>query len=1209
MSERAELHVIRVTTCCLMRSGVRAAEAHAKRDRSRLLKAFGMAVAMGMAACLFASSMPSAVSGQTPGWSLSSEYRVSDLSGDVGDRTEMLDLEVNGLQVLRIGQQGGGSYRPCNVVLLGRGPGDYREDSSQTRVNWNRCVSYFRDDPGWTRILEGVYGEDFYIKSLRVCQTRKKNDRIKGLQSGAVRVTASGEIAETDSQSMTNSDCAEWHRLVRCRPDEVASGIRVRYNGASQTPEITGLELVCRKVVPTVSETARSGLESSDADGAEAESAPEIAIEGNWLRRDSNNPQNDGMRISVEGDRATLTAMPPTGSRRFRTGQVIWQSLTKDGTVRVRGSDGGYYSARVRMEGPDRLHIDIDHNGPGNDQTWVRAGPSIDGDWVLVEASDRANEGLQVRVQGSHAAVRYVPPTASRSFRVGAHTWRNIGGGDQPHLGQLEALTTSQEYRTAQFRLINENRLRVVFDAGGTVQLWVRPGVAEELIAARERGEPLADVPQPQEPADDPLAQGGDVNPPGEERGVEVPEALPPPERACFSTSLLDDGTGIRWGWEIETVVLPDGSAPRTDEGMSAAPGFGADVDRSYAPGTRGHFATITLRRSGRRQHRDMTVSELESRIQTLRSQGYRLTDLEGYTESGSVRYAGVWTRNSNDVTSVPAFGLTSSEYHTFHVNRREAGFRLVDLEAYTTPDGLRYAGIWYRSCDDSNWRQWRDMDRDHYEARVDSLAPHGFQVIDFESYPTPDGQRYAALWEQLPATSFRVRYAQDLTWFLNYHYRYVDLGFRLVDYESYETADGIRYAGIWKENNSRYRFPARAAIDEVIETHRDTNDVPGISVVVIRDGDVVYRRGFGFADRRGQKWAHSKTVYLAASVSKAIGGTLAAKLREDGLVDLTYPTRTYLDPPVGTVCEEVDGNHTCGLTPPSLPESHIHTVEQLFAKTACVWHYDEDKGRYTKEKGGGPAPTSRYYRWRSEALVQIWDNPLLEDCTPGAHYNYSTHGFTFAGAVLEAVTDRDVATLIDQELARPLGITSMRAMFGPDGLPEDYDRAVPYKLDHRTEAPDPDSNPSRETNYENSSWKVLGGGIEVHTLDLARFGWKTLDGQVVSIPALDTLLWRSRTESADGWDVDDDDVPSVGLGWNVGDNAKDPTKSSAGLARDRWAIHGGSARGARSELTIWRDRRLVVGIMSNRRDHDRAGFPFTDLNNEIADAIAAANP
>lgn len=239
--------------------------------------------------------------------------------------------------------------------------------------------------------------------------------------------------------------------------------------------------------------STRAGLESYDDPETESGSTAAIpvgekSLGGDWVRRDSNNPRNNGMQISVRGDRATLTAMPPTGSRRFSTGQVLWRNLTGDGTVEVRGSDGGYYPARLNLDGPDRLHIDVDHNGPGNDQTWVRAGPSIDGDWVLVDASDGRNEGLRVAVRGNRAAVAYVPATAERGIRSGAVLWREIGAGDEHHLGRLESLADGRTYESARFRLLDEDRMRVVFDVGGDVQLWARPGVAEELAAAAGDG-------------------------------------------------------------------------------------------------------------------------------------------------------------------------------------------------------------------------------------------------------------------------------------------------------------------------------------------------------------------------------------------------------------------------------------------------------------------------------------------------------------------------------------------------------------------------------------------------------------------------------------------------------------------------------------------------------------------------------------------------
>jgi len=72
------------------------------------------------------------------------------------------------------------------------------------------------------------------------------------------------------------------------------------------------------------------------------------------------------MRIQLAADRATLTGMPPSGNGNFRVGQVLWKDVASDGTLEVLGSDGAYYPSRLTLEGPDRLHIDVDRdNSPG----------------------------------------------------------------------------------------------------------------------------------------------------------------------------------------------------------------------------------------------------------------------------------------------------------------------------------------------------------------------------------------------------------------------------------------------------------------------------------------------------------------------------------------------------------------------------------------------------------------------------------------------------------------------------------------------------------------------------------------------------------------------------------------------------------------------------------------------------------------------------
>jgi len=51
-------------------------------------------------------------------------------------------------------------------------------------------------------------------------------------------------------------------------------------------------------------------------------------------------------------------------------------------------------------------------------------------------------------------------------------------------------------------------------------------------------------------------------------------------------------------------------------------------------------------------------------------------------------------------------YDLTSQAYAAAYQNYSNNGYRLIDIEAYPTPSGLRYAAIWWASCDNTNWKE-----------------------------------------------------------------------------------------------------------------------------------------------------------------------------------------------------------------------------------------------------------------------------------------------------------------------------------------------------------------------------------------------------------------------------------------------------------------------------------------------------------------------
>ena len=569
--------------------------------------------------------------------------------------------------------------------------------------------------------------------------------------------------------------------------------------------------------------------------------------------------------------------------------------------------------------------------------------------------------------------------------------------------------------------------------------------------------------------------------------------------------------------------------------------------------GTSARYSMVWHENPDRRawaEHRNLTSDQYHALWERYRDDGYRPLDVEAYLLNGKLRFAGIWIENREGLAWSSIRNMTSSEYAAYFDQRRAEGHRPIDIEIYPTGSGLRVAAIWYENVDGLAWTQLRNIDRDRYQQEADKHAADGYQMLDFESYEGSGEQLYAAIWEK-PAVrpASQIRTNRSRLGFANLWRTYRDQGYRLADFENYNTSGEALYGGIWIENADRYRYASKDALDTAIQKYREDNTIPGISVAVIHQGQVVYRRGFGEADVSASKVAHSETVYLAASVSKVIGGTLAAKLEDEGSLqdgttfslDLSDPTSKYL---LG------------------LPNHHSHQVDELTAHLGCVAHY---------ETSPPIANQTTHYDTATQAVKSIWNTGLVNPCVVGQNRSYSTHGFTFVGAVLEQATGRSIDRLLEDELSAPYSLDSMRAQFASRALPPDYERAVPYK------------EKGGSTSYRDNSWKVLGGGIEINALDLARFGWLVQNGSIINAAARDDRMWSP---------VDPDcsrPGPGTcrnGIGWEL------HTRGGR-----RVAEHGGAARGARAFLRIYRDDDLVIAVMSNEKGHDPGSLTTTIAN------------
>lgn len=204
-----------------------------------------------------------------------------------------------------------------------------------------------------------------------------------------------------------------------------------------------------------------------------------------------------------------------------------------------------------------------------------------------------------------------------------------------------------------------------------------------------------------------------------------------------------------------------------------------------------------------------------------------------------------------------------------------------------------------------------------------------------------------------------------------------------------------------------------RGYVDGLMTGLIAAGEFPGATIVIIQDGKVTLKAGYGFADIRARIPVDpDRTRFRVASISKLITATAVMQLVEQGKADLNADVNTYLSAfkIAPTYAEPV-------------------TLATLLTHTAGF----DDK--YV----GMSAPLTGMVEPLGQYLAEAMPPRVLP---PGKMFAYSNHGFALAGHVVESVSGQDFNAYIQEHIFTPLGMNS--SSFGvPYPLPQDI--AVPY--------------------------------------------------------------------------------------------------------------------------------------------------------------------
>ena len=174
-----------------------------------------------------------------------------------------------------------------------------------------------------------------------------------------------------------------------------------------------------------------------------------------------------------------------------------------------------------------------------------------------------------------------------------------------------------------------------------------------------------------------------------------------------------------------------------------------------------------------------------------------------------------------------------------------------------------------------------------------------------------------------------------------------------------------------------------------------NTSDIAGAVIVVVKDGQILTARGFGYADVDKRTPVDPlRTLFRPGSVSKLITWTAVMQQVEQGKIDLDADINTYLDFRIAA--------H--GAKPITMRELMTHTAGFEEAVKHLIVY---DKGDY---KPLGP-------------LLKSWVPRRIYDA--GATPAYSNYATSLAGYIVERVSGQSFNDYIEQHIFAPLEMKS----------------------------------------------------------------------------------------------------------------------------------------------------------------------------------------
>lgn len=310
--------------------------------------------------------------------------------------------------------------------------------------------------------------------------------------------------------------------------------------------------------------------------------------------------------------------------------------------------------------------------------------------------------------------------------------------------------------------------------------------------------------------------------------------------------------------------------------------------------------------------------------------------------------------------------------------------------------------------------------------------------------------------------------------------------------------------------------------IDELIQTELEMQHIPGLSLAIIRQGEVALSKGYGFANLEWEAPATQDTVYQLASLTKQFTATAVMLLVNEEALALDAPVDHYLaDTPAAW--QGVTVHHLL-----------THTSGLMRDGTPAYWTT--------------PADMKQDYSY-AQMLQMIAQFPL--DFAPGTQSSYSNSGYFLLGLLIEQVTQQTLNAFLTERIFTPLAMTATQI------------NDLRTVLRHRATGYCWTEQGWQHPAYIGLTHHFANGGLVSTVTDLAKWDAALYTDAVLPQAHLQQM-WTPAT-------LNNGTLSDYGFGWGISTHEG-----------HRLVAHGGSLPGFTTYIARFIDDELTVIVLTN---------------------------